>query len=312
MVAGYFFGGKNPASRRTVATVSGMRAVGPALAIVASAFCRQPRRNSRVVVLHLSFVPFAVAIEWGKRLAARQPCCRGGNRTSDCRSQAWRPQTGVRVGNADERSRRTRASQPEQLNLVPVWRPFFRSWAGCPSTIGPGCASTSLPASPLWRCSCPRAWPMPNWQACRPRPSSTPRRAALLLYAIFGTSRQLVVRRLLGAGGHVVLDCIRPGAARHGRVYPAFPVPWRLRPGLCPFSPGCSTSDASPSSSRSVLVGFVGLAVVVAVKQLPKIFGIESGSGNVWERLYDLIIHLPETHLLTLDRRHQHPSPSCC
>jgi MFS superfamily sulfate permease-like transporter len=50
-----------------------------------------------------------------------------------------------------------------------------------------------------------------------------------------------------------------------------------------------------------VLTGFVsGLAVVVAVKQLPKLFGIEGGSGNVWERLYDLLIHLPETHLLTL------------
>ena len=53
--------------------------------------------------------------------------------------------------------------------------------------------------------------------------------------------------------------------------------------------------------SASVLAGFVsGLAVVVAVKQLPKLFGIESGSGNVWERLYDLVIHLPETHRLTL------------
>ena len=40
--------------------------------------------------------------------------------------------------------------------------------------------------------------------------------------------------------------------------------------------------------------------MVVAVKQLPKLFGIEAGSGNVWERLYDLLIHLPETHMLTL------------
>ena len=53
--------------------------------------------------------------------------------------------------------------------------------------------------------------------------------------------------------------------------------------------------------SSSVLAGFVsGLAIVVAVKQLPKLFGIEGGSGNVWQRLYDLVIHLPETHLLTL------------
>lgn len=40
--------------------------------------------------------------------------------------------------------------------------------------------------------------------------------------------------------------------------------------------------------------------MVVAVKQLPKLFGIECGSGNVWDRLYDLFIHLPETHRLTL------------
>jgi sulfate permease, SulP family len=33
---------------------------------------------------------------------------------------------------------------------------------------------------------------------------------------------------------------------------------------------------------------------------LPKILGIEGGSGNFWERLYDVIIHLPETHLPTL------------
>ena len=73
MVAGYFFGGKNPASRRTVATVSGMRAVGPALAIAASAFADNPDVTAVVVVLGiLSFVPFAVAIEWGKRLGGAE------------------------------------------------------------------------------------------------------------------------------------------------------------------------------------------------------------------------------------------------
>ncbi len=74
MVAGYFFGGKNPASRRTVATVSGMRAVGPALAIAASAFAGNPDVTAVVVVLGiLSLVPFAVAIEWGKRLGGVEP-----------------------------------------------------------------------------------------------------------------------------------------------------------------------------------------------------------------------------------------------
>ena len=49
------------------------------------------------------------------------------------------------------------------------------------------------------------------------------------------------------------------------------------------------------------MVGFIsGLALVIVVKQLPKLLGIEGGSGNFWERLYDVIIHLPETHLTTL------------
>jgi BASS family bile acid:Na+ symporter len=69
MVAGYFFAGRDPASRRTVATVSGMRAVGPALAIAASAFASNPDVTVVVIVLGvLSFLPFAIAIEWGKRV----------------------------------------------------------------------------------------------------------------------------------------------------------------------------------------------------------------------------------------------------
>jgi len=68
MVLGYFLGGKEPASRRTVATISGMRAVGPALAIASSAFGDNPDVSAVVIVLGiLSFLPIAVAIEWGKR-----------------------------------------------------------------------------------------------------------------------------------------------------------------------------------------------------------------------------------------------------
>ena len=74
MVAGYFFGGKDPAARRTVATISGIRAVGPALAIAASAFAGSADVTAVVVVLGiLSFLPFGIAIEWGKRLGGAQP-----------------------------------------------------------------------------------------------------------------------------------------------------------------------------------------------------------------------------------------------
>ena len=53
--------------------------------------------------------------------------------------------------------------------------------------------------------------------------------------------------------------------------------------------------------SESVLVGFVtGLALLIIVKQLPKLLGIEGGEGNAWQRLYDVVVHLPEAHLPTL------------
>jgi high affinity sulfate transporter 1 len=53
--------------------------------------------------------------------------------------------------------------------------------------------------------------------------------------------------------------------------------------------------------SESVLSGFVtGLALTVAIKQVPKLLGIEGSEGNFWQRTYDILIHLDETHLLTL------------
>jgi MFS superfamily sulfate permease-like transporter len=50
-----------------------------------------------------------------------------------------------------------------------------------------------------------------------------------------------------------------------------------------------------------VLVGFVtGLALVISIKQVPKILGIESGEGDFWERLWDILVHLGEVHGTTL------------
>ena len=53
--------------------------------------------------------------------------------------------------------------------------------------------------------------------------------------------------------------------------------------------------------SESVMVGFIsGLALVIMIKQVPKLLGIEGGEGNFWERLIEIIKHLPETSVPTL------------
>ena len=125
--------------------------------------------------------------------------------------------------------------------------------------------------------------------------------AALLLYAIFGTSRQLVVvvSSVQAVMSFSIVSALAPPETPEFIV---LSTALAITAGFVAILAGLlHLGRIAHFFSASVLAGFVsGLAIVVAVKQLPKLFGIESGSGNVWERLYDLVIHLPETHRLTL------------
>ena len=125
--------------------------------------------------------------------------------------------------------------------------------------------------------------------------------AALLLYAIFGTSRQLVVvvSSVQAVMSYSIVSALVPPETPE---FVVLTTALAIAAGVVAVLAGLlHLGRVAQFFSASVLVGFVsGLAVVVAVKQLPKLFGIEPGTGNVWERLYDLIIHLPETHRLTL------------
>lgn len=53
--------------------------------------------------------------------------------------------------------------------------------------------------------------------------------------------------------------------------------------------------------SENILLGFkAGAALSIATTQLPKLFGVEGGGHNFFERLATLFEHLPETHAFTL------------
>jgi sulfate permease, SulP family len=123
----------------------------------------------------------------------------------------------------------------------------------------------------------------------------------LLLYAIFGTSRQLMVA-VSAVIATMSAAAVAPLAAAGSLEYAALSAALALLAGIISVVAGLFKLGRIASFfSESVLVGFItGLALTVAVKQVPKLFGIESGSGNFWERLYDIIFHLPETHRLTL------------
>ncbi len=53
--------------------------------------------------------------------------------------------------------------------------------------------------------------------------------------------------------------------------------------------------------AKSVMTGYVfGVAGLIAMSQLPKVFGVPGGSGNFFEQLRQLIFKLPLTNLYSL------------
>ena len=123
----------------------------------------------------------------------------------------------------------------------------------------------------------------------------------LLLFAIFGSSRQLVVAvsaAIATMSFATVSLIVQPNTTEFIIITAALAL---LSGVICIIAGLLKLGRVAQFFSESVMVGFItGLALVIAVKQLPKIMGIEGGSGNFWERLYDVIIHLGETHLMTL------------
>ena len=123
----------------------------------------------------------------------------------------------------------------------------------------------------------------------------------LLAFAIFGTSRQLVVAvsAIIATMSFATVSLI---AAPDTPEFILLTAALAVLAGLISILAGLlKLGRVAQFFSESVMVGFItGLALTVMVKQVPKLLGIEGGHGNFWERLYDIIIHLPETHLATL------------
>lgn len=73
-ILGYFLGGSDLASRRVTGTVTGSRAVGPALLIATQSFPTDPQVTAGVIAVGLigSLLPAIVAMEWGRRSAVEQ------------------------------------------------------------------------------------------------------------------------------------------------------------------------------------------------------------------------------------------------
>ena len=175
--------------------------------------------------------------------------------------------------------------------------------------------------TPGWLTSYPRAWLVPDvlagiivWsvvvpQACAyaqiaglpPSAGLAAAPGALLAYALLGTSRSLVVSATTATSA-LSAAAVGPLADGDGVTFAALSAALALVAGAVLIVAGLvhagKLMDFVP---KTVMTGFLfGLGLVVALGQLPKVFGVASGSGDFFEQLRDLLQHLDDTSASTL------------
>ena len=124
---------------------------------------------------------------------------------------------------------------------------------------------------------------------------------ALLLYAAFGSSRHLVVGPM-SATAALSAAAVADVATQGSTGFAAHTVALALTTGLLALGAGLLRLGFLASFiSEPVLKGFIiGLALTIVVGQLPALFGVDKGSGDFFEKLWDLLASLGQTSVTTL------------
>ncbi len=125
--------------------------------------------------------------------------------------------------------------------------------------------------------------------------------ASLALYACFGTSRHLVVAAT-SASAVLIFSAVTALQPKSPSEFATLAAGMVVITGLFFVLAGvCRLGFITSFLSRPVMAGFVfGLAIFVTISQLPKLFGLEKGTGDSVDQLVHLIGHLGETSLTTL------------
>jgi high affinity sulfate transporter 1 len=123
----------------------------------------------------------------------------------------------------------------------------------------------------------------------------------LVAYAIFGTSRQLMVSAD-AATCAMVAASVAPLAAGDYDVYWSLSVTLAFFTGL--FCVGASflrLGALADFLSKPILIGFLnGVAISILLGQIGKIFGFAIEKGGIVPRLLEFLSKLPQTHVPTL------------
>lgn len=131
--------------------------------------------------------------------------------------------------------------------------------------------------------------------------------AALLVYALLGTSRHLVVQAtsataaLLASSVAAALVATAAANASDLQTYQSYATAFVLVTGLVFLAAGLARLGfITQFLSKPVMDGFItGLAIFVVVGQLNKLFGVAKPEGNTVEKILGIIQALPQANWVT-------------
>jgi SulP family sulfate permease len=125
--------------------------------------------------------------------------------------------------------------------------------------------------------------------------------AGLTAYAILGTSRHAKVTTS-STMAVMSASVVAPAAGGDTVTYLAMTAMLAIIVGVYLLAAGIlKLGFLAEFLAKPVITGFiVGLAITIAVGQLPKLFGVEGSSGNVFDQLIHFVGEVDETNLASL------------
>ena len=181
------------------------------------------------------------------------------------------------------------------LSFIPIlqWLPHYqwRQWLRADVIAG----------ITLWGVVVPEGMAYAGLAGMQPQTGLYTILAALVAYAIFGTSRQLVVVATSASAVMLAATLVALSPPDQATYMILAAVLILMIGAIFIFAGILKLGFITNFISRPVMEGFIfGLAIFIVVKQLPKLFGIHAGAGNTFEQLIYLLNHLGQTNLLAL------------